>query len=54
MLEVCGSFLLWRFLPVGGLGKVACQDFLVRDVYVGVLELHIFSLECNEVPSSKF
>ena len=37
MLEVCGSSLLWRFLPVGGLGKVACQGFLVRQVYVGVL-----------------
>ena len=31
MLEVCGSFLLWRFLPVGGVGQVACQGFLVRE-----------------------
>ena len=29
MLEVCGSSLLWRFLPVGGVGQVACQGFLV-------------------------
>ena len=37
MLEVCGSSLLWRFLPVGGVGQVACQSFLVREVCVGVL-----------------
>jgi len=37
MLEVCGSFLLWRFLPVGGVGQVGCQDFLVREACVGVL-----------------
>ena len=37
MLEVCGSFLLWRFLPVGGVGRVACQGFLVREACVGVL-----------------
>ena len=37
MLEVCGSFLLWRFLPVGGVGRVACQGFLVRDACVSVL-----------------
>ena len=29
MLEVCGSSLLWRFLPVGGVGQMACQGFLV-------------------------
>ena len=23
-LEVCGSSLLWRFLPVGGVGRMAC------------------------------
>ena len=28
MLEVCGSSLLWRFLPVGGVGPVACQSLL--------------------------
>ena len=37
MLEVCGSSLLWRFLPVDGVGRVACQGFLVREAYVGVL-----------------
>ena len=37
MLEVCGSSLLWRFLPVGGFGRVACQGFLVREAWVGVL-----------------
>ena len=37
MLVVCGSFLLWGFLPVGGVGQVACQGFLVRETCVGVL-----------------
>ena len=37
MLEVCGSSLLWRFLPVGGVGRVACQGFLVREACIGVL-----------------
>ena len=37
MLNVCGSFLLWRFFPVGGVGQVACQGFLVREACVGVL-----------------
>ena len=37
MLEVCGSSLLWRFLPVGGVGWVACQGFLVREACVSVL-----------------
>ena len=37
MLEVCGSSLLWKFLLVGGVGQVACQGFLVREVYVSVL-----------------
>ena len=37
MLEVCGSSLLWRFLPVGRLGSVACQGFLVREACVSVL-----------------
>ena len=37
MLEVCGSFLLWRFFPVGGVGQVVCQCFLVREACVGVL-----------------
>ena len=37
ILAVCGSSLLWRFLMVGGVGRVACQGFLVREVCVGVL-----------------
>ena len=37
MLEVCGSSLLWRFLTVGGVGRLAYQDFLVREACVGVL-----------------
>ena len=37
MLEVCDSSLLLRFLPVGGVGRVACQGFLVREACVGVL-----------------
>ena len=42
MLEVCDSsllcrFLLRRFLPMGGVGRVACQGFLVRDACTGVL-----------------
>ena len=37
MLVVCGSSLLWKFLPVGGVGRVACQGFLVREACVGVL-----------------
>ena len=36
MLEVCGS-LLWRFLPVGVVGRVARQGFLIREAGVGVL-----------------
>jgi len=37
MLEVCGSSLLWRFLPVCGVGRVARQGFLVREDCIGVL-----------------
>ena len=37
MLEICGSFVFWRFLPVGGVGRVACQGFMVREACVGVL-----------------
>ena len=36
MLKVCGSSLLWRFLPMGGVGRVACQGVLVREACVGV------------------
>ena len=56
MLEVFGSSLLWRFLPVSGIGRVACQSFLVREACVGLLVdgAGIFCLECNEVSSSEF
>ena len=37
ILAVCGSSLLWRFLPVGGVGWVSCQGFMVREACVGVL-----------------
>ena len=37
MLEFCGSSLLWRFLPVGGIGLVACQGFLVKEACISVL-----------------
>ena len=29
--------LLWSFLAVGGVGWVACQGFLVREICDGVL-----------------
>ena len=31
------SPLLWSFLAVGGVVRVACQGFLVREACVGVL-----------------
>ena len=37
MLEICDSSLLWRLLPVGGVGLVAFQGFLVREACVSVL-----------------
>ena len=37
ILAVCVSSLLWRFLAVGGVGRVACQGFLVREACVSVL-----------------
>ena len=36
-LEVCGSSLWWRLFPVGGVGLVACQGFLVRGACICVL-----------------
>ena len=42
---------------MGGVVRVACQGFLVRETCVGVLVgkgLDFFSLECNEVSSSEF
>ena len=29
--------LLWNFLALGGVGRVACRGFLVREACVGVL-----------------
>ena len=37
ILAVCGSSLLWMFLPVGGVGQVACPSFLVKEACLGVL-----------------
>ena len=37
ILAACGSSLLWRFLAVGGVGRLACQDFLVREACVSFL-----------------
>ena len=37
MLVVCGSSLLWKFLLVGWVGRVACQGFLVKEACIGVL-----------------
>ena len=36
-LELCGSSLLWRLLPVGGVGLVTCQGFPIREACVAVL-----------------
>jgi len=37
ILSVGGFSLLWRFLAVGGVRRVACQGFLVREACVSVL-----------------
>ena len=37
MLEVCHSSLLWRVLPVVGVGLMASQGLLVREACVSVL-----------------
>ena len=37
MLEVCGSSLLWRLLPMSGVGLVVCQGLLVREACIYVL-----------------
>ena len=36
-LEVCGSSLYCSLLSVGGVGRVACQGFLVRGACISVL-----------------
>ena len=43
-LEVCGSSLLWRLPPVGGIRLVVCQGFLVREAFIGVLVSEVGSL----------
>ena len=37
MLEICASSLLWRLLPVGRVGLMACQGFLVREACISIL-----------------
>ena len=56
MLEVCGSSLLWRFLLVGRVGRVACQGLWLGKLALVFwwVELDHFSLECNEESSSEF
>ena len=56
MLEVCGSFLLWWVLPVGGVGQLACQGFLVKKACIGVLvvKLYLFSLVAVRCPVVSF
>ena len=56
MLEVCGSSLLWRFLPMGGL-----DEWLVRISWLGKLEsvfwwveMDLSSLECMKCPIVSF
>ena len=56
MLEVCGSSLLWRFLPMGAVEQVACQGSWLGKLALVFwwVELDLVSLECNEVSSSEF
>ena len=56
MLEIFDSLLSWRLIPVSEVGRLACQGFLVKEDCVGILvvELDLFSLECNEASSSEF
>ena len=56
MLEVCGFSLLCRLLPVGGVGRVACQGLWLGKLALVFwwVELDHFSLECNEVSNSEF
>ena len=38
---------------MGGVGRVACQGFLVREACVWCVELDFFSLECNKVSNNE-
>ena len=44
MLEVGGSSLMGRFLPVVGVGRMACQGFLVKKACISVLVVGAGSL----------
>ena len=47
---------MWSFLAVGGVVRVACQDFLVREACVGVLvggAGFLLSGVCSEVSSNE-
>ena len=57
MLEVCGSFLLWILLHVGGV----LDEWLVKVSWLAKLALvfwwvkvDLFTLECSEVSISEF
>ena len=56
MLEVCGSSLLWRLHPVGVVGHLACQGFLVMEACIRVLVGGAESLlsECKKCPVVSF
>ena len=56
MLEVCGSSLLWRLLPVDGVGLVVCPGFLIREACICVLVGESGSLlsGVHEVSNSEF
>ena len=43
-LEVHSFSLLWSLLPVGGVGQVSCQGFLVRGACICVLVGEVGSL----------
>ena len=53
--EVSRIYLLWSLLPVGGIGPVACEGFLLGGTCVCVLADGAgSSLEGNSVSSSEF
>ena len=56
ILVICGSFLLWTFLPVDVPERLACQCLPIRKSCIGVwwVDVDFFSLECNGVSSSEF
>ena len=54
--DICGSSLLWKFFPVGGVGQVAYQGFLIREACICVLvvDLDLFSLSAVNCPIVSF